>query len=555
MVMQRSGTDASVAASSATQAWTELFERVRVDRGEAAALDWLVSALMKQGPAAIQQLAQQWGAQGHADRAINLLRLADSLAPGHPDARLLLGALQRQSGSVLEAEATFRRLLKEHPQHKDAAFNLASLLREGGRLEAASRIVAEFASARDARDVESLLQAAIFTRQCQRAQAALKICERGMAAGVRDSRLFYLASDIASSLGAFEQARRYMTAAMRYGVDLNQWYALQALAHLQRYDSQDHPDFALFEHHIHAGRLKELGLASALFALGKASDDIGDVRKAADCWRRANALVRAQRPWDAGAWKAQLDQRMNARPLFGAIEPIDDFVPVFIVGMPRSGTTLLAQLLGRHPQVCNRGELNWLPYIVDRLAQHDGLRQPGALHEASRLYFAHVRQDDPPRRWYVDKNPMNFLNVGYALSLFPNARILFCRRDPRDTALSIWSQFFAAGNNTFAYDFDAIREVSAGAERLLAHWRALLPVRIQVVDYEQLVADPAGTLRAVRDYLGQAEPDATPFDGEGSQAIGTSSVWQARQAVYGRSVGRWRHYAAYVPELAAFAAI
>ena len=244
---------------------------------------------------------------------------------------------------------------------------------------------------------------------------------------------------------------------------------------------------------------------------------------------------------------------MRSRTLDTPLPSTADFVPVFIVGLPRSGTTLTATRLAGHPDLRDRGELPMLHYIAERLQSGNLLRDGGALRQAADLYRVHAVQDDPRVRWYVDKNPNNFRYLDLIEVLFPQARIIHCRRDPRDTALSIWSQSFAHPQYGFASDLDDIADFIRGHDRLMQHWQQQLRVPIHDLDYEALVTDPESTLDALRRFVGlpQFTSSGTPADPVVT-AISTASVWQARQPIYASSVGRWKHYFPYVPELGGF---
>ena len=173
---------------------------------------------------------------------------------------------------------------------------------------------------------------------------------------------------------------------------------------------------------------------------------------------------------------------------------------------------------------------------------------PSSLTAAGNFYLAQLRQDDPPTRFAIDKNPLNFRHLGLIAGMLPMARIIHCRRDPRDAALSVWSQHFAHEDMAWSYDFNTIREYARGEAELMAHWRRTLPMPIFELDYETLVADPESGIAGIRRYLGLAAK-AAPAPVDAADSITTASVWQARQEVHARSVGRWQRYREFLPEL------
>ena len=325
------------------------------------------------------------------------------------------------------------------------------------------------------------------------------------------------------------------------------------LAHTHKFTRGDDPDLQLLREALPRTDLGDNARLCAMFGLGKALDDLGERAEAAKLLRAANAEGRARFPWDDRGWQRFVEMQLRTRvplPL-----PVDDrTVPVFIVGLPRSGTTLVASQLARHPEVCNRSELNWISALAAKLGPAPSA---GALTTASHVYRAQLRQDDAPVRCYIDKNPLNFRHLGLIAAMFPNARIIHCRRDVRDTALSLWGQHFAHDDMNWAYDFADIASYARGYQTLMEHWRKVLPLRVLELDYESLVSNTAANMTRLYTFLGlPAPPAAAPAGDKPARsadaprdAIATASVWQARQAVYASSVARWRGYAEFVPEI------
>jgi hypothetical protein len=267
--------------------------------------------------------------------------------------------------------------------------------------------------------------------------------------------------------------------------------------------------------------------------------------------REANALVGARADFSAKQWRRVVSAKLESKPLPALDVARDDFAPIFIVGMPRSGTTLVAEWLARHPQVCNRGELNGIAQLAQEFARTPRTSH-GALVHAAHGHVQQVRQDDTSAGWFIDKQPLNFLHVDLIASLFPNARIIHCMRSARDTALSIWMQYFAGRAQDFAYDFAHIAAVMQGCERLLAAAGKRHPQLVRTVRYESFVGDATAQVRELADWIGLPAHDWT-IAPAARRVISTSSAWQARQPVHARSVGRWKAYAEVLPELLAFA--
>jgi tetratricopeptide (TPR) repeat protein len=425
---------------------------------------------------------------------------------------------------------------------------LAVLLRDQGRIEAAVE-VADRAHAATA-DAERRTCHLQFVADCRRQFRALRMCERQLADTPNDASLLARAGMLAEETGRFDLARAYFLRALDANVDLDAFAVQLGLAQAQRYTDAFHADFALFRRLLRS-RTSARARTATLFAFGKACDDIGDLAAAASAFRHANRIERSRCAWSAAAWRARVAAIVTDARVLPRLAPQDGAIPVFIVGMPRTGTTLLAEMLGRHPQICNRGEPALLDVIARRLDQ-GGLRQDlSALREASALYLAHMRQDDAPADCYIDKNPLNFRHLGLMAQLLPNARIVHCVRDPRDTALSLWMQYFADTHYGFARDFTDIAAFADGHWRLLSHAARTSALPVLRVDYESLVEAPTQALRRVLGFLELAPHDLSSLPAPIDAAISSASRWQARQPVYRRSIGRWRAYGELVPELSA----
>jgi len=454
-----------------------------------------------------------------------------------------------ENGDTATCEQILLALLAREPAHEAAAWLLARLQQSEGRLGAAAATVFELCRQREfAPDLS--VRAAQFVQQCQQQPVADRLCDAALDAGAVSPELLAVAGNVAREIGAFDKARRHYLAALDAGIDLDRWYVLGALAHTQRYVASDDADLARFSRHFGDAAAAPRARAATGFGLAKAFDDLGDWRAAAATLAQANVLVRGVLPWSGEAWRAFVAARLRETLPRTRLDS-RGFVPVFVLGLPRSGTTLTATRLAAHPAARDRGELRTLRFIAEQLVAGGHLGSRDALDESAALYFRHARQDDAPATWYIDQDPLNFRWLHLIAALFPQARVIHVRRSRRDTALSLWAQDFAHADAAFAYDFDSIGEFGAGHDALMAHWQRTLPLPIQTVDYEEFVAAPDPTLAALRRFVGMPPAEAPVAQ---DAPINSASVWQARQPVYTRSVERWRNYLPYVPELERFPA-
>lgn len=227
----------------------------------------------------------------------------------------------------------------------------------------------------------------------------------------------------------------------------------------------------------------------------------------------------------------------------GAPTPVNDGPPALIVGMPRSGTTLVEQIVSSHPLVAAGGELTFWTDQRETAAAKDA---------ASRLaagYLALLRRIGPGSERVTDKNPFNFLHLGAIRLALPHARFIHVRRDPIDTCLSIYFTRFATPQ-AFAYDRGDLVFYYRQYERLMAHWRAFIPAdRLLEIDYESLIANRESLTRRMIAFCGLPWDAACLAPESNPRLVRTASVWQARQPVYRTSVERWRRYEPWLGEL------
>lgn len=450
-----------------------------------------------------------------------------------------------ERSDVAQAESRLRALAARAPAREDVATLLGDVLRSQGRLSAAASAMLALVEA-SGFEAGVALRAAAFVRECDRHAIAARICDGALARGARIPDLLVLAGHVAREAGEFEVARERYGAALAAGVDLDRQNVLGALSNTRRYTDPVDPDRTRCEERFRDASFSPRSRAWAGYAFAKILNDLGDWGGAAAILREANMLIKAVRPWAASAWQQLVTARKRERVVAAthAVDPA--FVPVFIVGVPRSGTTLTATRLARATGARDRGELRALRFIAERMRSGGHLGNAAVVAEAAGLYHMMARQDDAPARAYIDQDPLNFRWLDIAAAMFPQAKVIHLRRDPRDTALSLWSQEFAHADMGFSSDFADIATFMHGHAALMAHWKQVLRMPIREVDYEALVADPEAVVAELAAFVG------APLGNMGDDAdapLTSASVWQARQPVYSTSVGRWRRYAPYVPEL------
>ena len=311
---------------------------------------------------------------------------------------------------------------------------------------------------------------------------------------------------------------------------------------------------------------EELGDTSRvnfLFALAKAFEDRGDFERAWDYYATGNASQRVDEYYDPvqtefinDAIVDVFDAELLAEKSGGG-DP--DRAPIFVVGLPRSGSTLIEQILASHSTVEGTSELPYLGRVAMSLNRNraDGINYPQSVRELGSENFVALGKDYLRRAGrhrvegtghFIDKMPNNFPTIGFLHLILPNAKIIDARRHPLDSCLSCYRQLFARGQS-FTYDLTDIGEYFLQYQRLMDHWHAVLPGRVLTVQYEELVGDFENQTRRLLEYCELPFEDACLRFYETDRPVRTPSSEQVRQPIYTSSIGFWRNYECHLGEL------
>lgn len=286
-------------------------------------------------------------------------------------------------------------------------------------------------------------------------------------------------------------------------------------------------------------------------AMAKVFDKAKDPATAFDHYAKSNAAARATYEFDINQTKAEFT---DFKASFATLPTSDDLAtdaphPIFVVGMPRSGTTLLEQILGGHDDVTGAGELRWFTQTTSRYQRNlKGAPFPGdILQEIRSLYQEVLTEMSQGKTYVVDKMPLNFQYVGVMAAAFPEAPILNTQRDPRATCWSIFTQSFSTEGNRYANDLGEVAEFYTLYQDLMAFWKELLPGRILDVPYEALTEDPETEAKRVFEFCGLSwSPEVLGFHNQENRLVTTASVDQVRQSIYTGSSDKWRAYAPFI---------
>ncbi|UCG73075.1 MAG: sulfotransferase [Chromatiales bacterium] len=501
----------------------------------------------------------------------------------HQEAARLLARRDFQA-----AEQVCRDTLKEHPRDGRAWFLLGNVLAEAGRLrDALDPLSRAVAADREQPEYFALLARCLV--QLNAPKAARDAAARAAQLEPDDALVNDTLGWVYARLGDHEQAVRHFRLAVSRAPDNAQFQFNLAAARkfTGDFDAAEsayeraiavRPDFyqahwALAnlrrqsDERNHVARLEQL-LADApptaddelylRHALAKELEDLGDTAGAFANWKAGNARKKAELGYSLNADEALFETLIDSFTANTCANPPPGEAsaePIFVVGMPRTGTTLVERIIASHSVVYGAGELqnfglvlkrasgSQSPRVLDPEVVRSGLdADPEAL---GRAYIDSTRPRTGHTAFFTDKTPLNFLLVGFIHRALPNAKIVCLRRDPLDTCLSNFRQLFATGFSyyNYAYDIEDTARYYLLFDRLMAHWDAVLPGRVLRLDYDALVADQEEQTRRLLGHLGLTwDPACLEFQRHAAP-VATASAVQVREPIYRSAAGRWRRYA------------
>jgi hypothetical protein len=337
---------------------------------------------------------------------------------------------------------------------------------------------------------------------------------------------------------------------------------------MKRFDTDADPDAQRIISLLASGDVSAVDAEPMHFALGKVYDDLRRAEDAFAHLKQANELHKRRQPFDLRAMLQLIDQIESVcdAAFFSRSQGwgSSSAIPVFIVGVPRCGSTLVEQIISSHPRAYGVGELRTLARLTADLPSRLGSRTPfpACLRELDRSavqgmaaqYLARLTRDAPSDVLRVcDKMLSHVLLVGLLSVLFPRGTVIHCRRDIMDAGLSMYMQSFGGPGVGYAYDLEDIGRYHARCAELMAHWKRVSPMTIVEVQYEQLVREPEKGVRMLLDAAGLAW-DARCLESHRAQRqVRTVSDWQVRQPIHAKSVERWRAYEKHLAPLRKYA--
>ena len=490
--------------------------------------------------------------QGRWQQAQALVTELLPFAAEHAGVYSIAGMTCLELGQLPQAVAYLRRATELDPSRADFATMLAKALLSS-HLSEQARLEADRAMALRPQDAMTLNALGMIYAQTHAHEAAAGALRMSVSAAPASAEFRFNLATALTAIGDATGAERELEACIDR--DPASWNAHLLLAQLQKQTPGRN----------HLLRLRELltkhpdqsaAVICLNMAMAKEYEDLGMYPDAFRHTAQGKAAARSVRPYVGARDKDLFDSLMQAFPEDSATSPVGDpsDQPVFVIGMPRSGTTLVERILSSHPDAYAAGELQNFavalqqesdsqePFLLDRgmpaRVRTIDWRQLGA------RYLASTRPATANQPRFVDKMPHNFLYAGFIANALPNARIICVRRDPLDTCLANFRQYFSHQSIHLDYSCDLL---DTGRyyilfDRLMAHWQRVLPGRIHEVRYEDLVTSQEATSRDLVNYCGLSWDDACLQFETNHSAVATLSAQQVRRPMYRSSIGYWKHY-------------
>jgi tetratricopeptide (TPR) repeat protein len=495
---------------------------------------------------------------GRIADAIAALQRAIASNPRYADAYFRLGIALEKLGNIGGAIAAYDRATKLLPSLTEAWFRAGALVYTLGNRDGAIGCFRRAAAAGGKTSFGRLGKArALLTED--RNQEAEQVLRETLVADPRNAMAYELLGNLLSEFGRFDEARACFERAIAIAPMLaGSYYDLVRCRPVTGDDDGllQQMQAALATPGLETGQRQRLHLA-----IGKAAEDLGDYALAMQHFDAADAVRRGSGAFDSAAFSLEIDRliaRCTPEWIAQASElGSGDATPVLIIGMPRSGTTLVEQIVSMHPEVGAGGELHfWNQRGAEwHRSGAAGNEKPFVVSEflakAAADYLGVLRAIASTAARVTDKMPFNFLWAGLIHLTFPRAIIIHCRRAALDTALSIHQTHF---HPSLAFPTGGVELVAyfRSYQRLIDHWRSVLPAeRFIEFDYEELTRAPEPVIRRIIAACGLTWHDACLRPEWNPRAVNTPSKWQARQPIYRTSLARWRRYEPWLGPLRA----
>ena len=504
---------------------------------------------------AAYRAGQQAAAAGRLDEARRHFSAAADAAE-HPDALVHLSYLGSKAGGYRQPLDYALRAFRQRPRNPGTAMHVLNRLRNFNQTWAIRELVADSPFLLDMPDPRALHGVAAQLSYIGDLEGSIRFLDRALKRQAANPPVLLARAQNHTFLGQFDKARADLEACLRLAPSLGAaWWTLAQLD--KQTTGSNHVD--ALRRQLAAAR--DPGERAFLaFALHKELDDLGDIHGAWQALLEGCAAKRRTLDYSDAGSQAMADELMASDFAAMAEAPREDhgFTPVFIVGMFRSGTTLLEQLLGANPNLTSAGELYDVPsslrfatdYACPTLLDVEMIRRArrADFSEVAASYAQGVRWRAGGHSHVTDKLPPNFWSVGYICKAFPEARILHMTRDPVETCFSNLRELFS-GAGQYSYDQAELAAYYRRYESLMDFWRERFPGRVLDIHYSRLVTDTEAVMREVAAHCGLEFLPGMVDPRSSGQAVATASAVQVRSPVVHRKVAKWKPYESHLQPL------
>ena len=475
-------------------------------------------------------------------------RNAAAMAPNIIPLQLNLSQCLHLQGKRREASGVLRQTLLSSPQNANSLMQLAQHLLTQNNAPGAAEVAKRVLEIAPTHAMAKILLARILLEDNRGAEAAL-ILQSIVEKGTDDAQVLAMFGTAAQGLGHMQDALKAFNASIELSPE--QGYGYFALANSKKLTDDDRAMIQQMDKLAESNTLPPKQQSFLQYGRGKAAEDLGEYEKSMAAYDEANRIE-----YDLKFRNHPFDKRRYAEPFERSIRQfssvfleknkgrgLDSDAPIFVVGMMRSGTTLVEQILSCHPEVGAAGEQtfwldNWRSGINEQKGEIDSER----IREIGERYLKLLSDLAPGKQRIVDKMPVNYAGIGIIHAAFPNARIIHTRRNPVDTCISIYATPNRALNE-YAHNKENIVFAYRQYLKVMKHWRNVLPTdRFFEVDYEELISNSETVTRQMVEFCGLPWNDACLRPHENKRSVVTPSVWQVRQPLYRSSMERWKRF-------------
>ena len=496
--------------------------------------------------------AEHWRNERYDDAESTLLSALQKNPENIDAMRFLALVYYDQDKKLLDAEALLRRAIGIAPDFHQALGNLGRILVDNGKLVEAVEIYGRLVGLKPD-DGDAWAGYGRTLGQAGRVEEAEEAYRKSLAIDPKAPGVHMARAHMLKTLGDQEEALGAYRKSIEYNPALGESYWSMANLKIFRFANSE---VSAMEQQVLGDDLKEGSRVHFLFALGKAYEDKGDYQKAWQHYHQGNQLNRESVSYDPVANELQLKKIESTftKELFLANEGAGHEAPdpIFIVGLPRTGSTLVEQILASHSQVEGTAELPNLGAIAESTGKFrpDGLCFPDTLATLTKRDFAfygkeYLQQVSRHRvlntPFFIDKMPNNFVHAGWIKLILPNAKIINTRRHPMDGLLGVYKQLFAKGQD-FTYDMLELSEFYRGYIEIMQHWDDVLPGQVLDVHYEDTVTDTEAQVRRILEFCGLEFEESCLRFYETDRPVKTASSEQVRQPIYTSALGLWKKY-------------